>query len=224
MGVAGTTAATAPAPVCEFEHAGQLARALPALLREQRCRSLQVRRRAGRANVTQLRVLDLTVPAVQTALQIDDNGLVDDDHTRCRDIADVARAAGLDGVLAPSAGLAGERTLACLHHSIGSRCRGRTIRARPSPAPGSCESPWSGTTGSGQRQRVPRLRRAVDCDALSGVAPSVPAALRGRLPTDQTDRPRAFGRRRRPRTLSVSACCRRCGGQGNECLTETSAI
>jgi hypothetical protein len=69
----------------------------------------EVRRRAGRANVTQLRVLDLTVPAVQTALQIDDNGLVDDDHTRCQDIADVARAAGLDGVLAPSAGLAGER-------------------------------------------------------------------------------------------------------------------
>jgi len=72
----------------------------------------EIRRRAGRAQVTQLHVLDLTDPAVQTALEIGDCDLVDDDYGGCQEIADAARMAGLDGVLAPSAGLAGERTLA----------------------------------------------------------------------------------------------------------------
>lgn len=71
----------------------------------------EVRRRAGRARVTDLRVLDLTDPVVRQALHVTEADLTGEDYTRCQDLADAARAAGLDGVLAPSAGLPGAVTL-----------------------------------------------------------------------------------------------------------------
>lgn len=101
----------APVPILP----GPVARTWPlSPLRRSRCvvHEFEIRRRAGRAQVTQLHVLDLTDPAVQSALEIGDCDLVDDDYGGCQEIADAARMAGLDGVLAPSAGLAGERTLA----------------------------------------------------------------------------------------------------------------
>jgi RES domain-containing protein len=63
----------------------------------------EVRRRIGRARVENLRVLDLTDPRVRETL-----GVTDDDLTRCQALGEAARAAGLEGVLAPSAALAGE--------------------------------------------------------------------------------------------------------------------
>ena len=72
----------------------------------------EVRRRAGRVRVNNLRVLDLADPAVRAALDVEEEDLVGDDYDLCQGLADAARGAGFDGVLAPSAGLPGERTLA----------------------------------------------------------------------------------------------------------------
>jgi RES domain-containing protein len=68
----------------------------------------EVRRRIGRARVENLRVLDLTDPRVRETLGVTDDDLTSDDLTRCQALGEAARAAGLDGVLAPSAALAGE--------------------------------------------------------------------------------------------------------------------
>lgn len=72
----------------------------------------EVKRRAGRVRVTDLSVLDLCDPDNQVALRIVYEDLVGDDYTICQELSDAARAAGLHGVLAPSAGLAGQRTIA----------------------------------------------------------------------------------------------------------------
>jgi RES domain-containing protein len=68
----------------------------------------EVRRRIGRARVENLRVLDLTDAQVREALAVTEDDLTSDDLTRCQTLGDAARAAGLEGVLAPSAALAGE--------------------------------------------------------------------------------------------------------------------
>jgi len=52
-------------------------------------------------------VLDLTDQPTREALEVDEQDLVGEDQ-RCQLCADAARAAGLDGVLAPSAGLPGQ--------------------------------------------------------------------------------------------------------------------
>lgn len=72
----------------------------------------EVRRRAGRVRVAGLRVLDLTDPGVRAVLGVEEEDLVADDYGVCQGLADAARAADLDGLLVPSAGLPGERTLA----------------------------------------------------------------------------------------------------------------
>jgi RES domain-containing protein len=68
----------------------------------------EVRRRIGRARVENLRVLDLTDPRVRETLGVSDDDLIGDDFTRCQALGEAARAAGFEGVLAPSAALAGE--------------------------------------------------------------------------------------------------------------------
>jgi RES domain-containing protein len=71
----------------------------------------EVRRRIGRARVESLRVLDLTDPATREALSVTEADLTSDDLSRCQALGDAARAAGFEGMLAPSAALAGETTL-----------------------------------------------------------------------------------------------------------------
>lgn len=71
----------------------------------------EVRRRVGRARVDDLAVLDLTDAAVRDALGVTHDDLIGDDIARCQQLAEDARAAGFDGVLAPSGALAGETTL-----------------------------------------------------------------------------------------------------------------
>ncbi len=71
----------------------------------------EVRRRAGRCRTNALSVLDLTDQRTREALEVDEQDLVGEDYQRCQLCADAARAAGLDGVLAPSAGLPGQQTL-----------------------------------------------------------------------------------------------------------------
>jgi RES domain-containing protein len=71
----------------------------------------EVRRRVGRARVTSLVVLDLTDPAIRSQLGVTEEGLAQGDWTTCQALADQARSAGFEGILAPSGALAGERTL-----------------------------------------------------------------------------------------------------------------
>lgn len=61
----------------------------------------EVRRRAGRCRTNALSVLDLTDQLTREALEVDEQDLVGEDYQRCQLCADAARAAGLDGVLAP---------------------------------------------------------------------------------------------------------------------------
>jgi RES domain-containing protein len=72
----------------------------------------EIRRRVGRARVRGLRVLDLTDAAVRGALGVDAAELVSNDLARCQAIAASAEREGYEGILAPSAALAGERVLA----------------------------------------------------------------------------------------------------------------
>jgi RES domain-containing protein len=73
---------------------------------------LEVIRRIGRARVKGLRVLDLTDARVREMLNVSERELTGDDLSRCQEIADYARDAGFDAILAPSAALEGQRTIA----------------------------------------------------------------------------------------------------------------
>jgi RES domain-containing protein len=78
----------------------------------------EVRRRIGRAQAEDLAVLDLTDPNVRAQLGVTEAEITDDDCSTCRDLADKAREAGLDGILAPSGALAGETTLVVFAHAL----------------------------------------------------------------------------------------------------------
>lgn len=78
----------------------------------------QVRRRVGRVRVNGLRVLDLTDPEVRARLSVEEQDLAGDNYQRCQQLASLARGAGLDGVLAPSAALVGHQTLAVFAHVL----------------------------------------------------------------------------------------------------------
>jgi len=71
----------------------------------------EIRRRVGRVSVSTLRVLDLTDGTVCARLGLTEAALIADDTTTCRQVAALAQAAGLDGVLAPAAALPGGTTL-----------------------------------------------------------------------------------------------------------------
>jgi len=85
----------------------------------------EVRRRAGRARIEVLRLLDLTDPQVRSRLGVEQSDVVADDYELCQALADAARAAGLDGLLAPSAGLPGNATLALFSQAVDS---GRVVQ------------------------------------------------------------------------------------------------
>jgi len=71
----------------------------------------EVRRRMGRVRVDGLRVLDLADGANCMALGITWDDLTSDDYAQCQRVAHLARERGLDGILSPSAALAGAATL-----------------------------------------------------------------------------------------------------------------
>lgn len=79
----------------------------------------EVRRRVGVARCEALEVLDLTDPALLEQLGLDEDDLIGDDYLACQEIAALARTAGFDGVLSPSAALPGQRTLVVFHHAMG---------------------------------------------------------------------------------------------------------
>jgi RES domain-containing protein len=78
----------------------------------------EVRRRFGRARVRDLRLLDLTSGDVRNALGVDEAALVGDDRKECQDLGARARAAGFDGLLVPSAALAGATNLVVFAHAL----------------------------------------------------------------------------------------------------------
>lgn len=82
-----------------------------------------IRRRVGRARLLDVRVLNLTDEETCRVLgvkrgEFGRDDLTGDDYTRCQEIADRARAAGFDGILAPSAALAGELTVVVFTHAL----------------------------------------------------------------------------------------------------------
>lgn len=72
---------------------------------------MEVRRRIGRARAVDLVVLDLTDAKVRKQLGTRKQHLIGKDWTTCQRLASLARAAGLDGILAPSAALPGQTNL-----------------------------------------------------------------------------------------------------------------
>jgi RES domain-containing protein len=78
----------------------------------------EVRRLIGRVRFQALKVLDLTDRRVREALGVSADDLAADDLSRCQAIAEHARAAGYDGVLAPSAALEGQKTLAIFASAV----------------------------------------------------------------------------------------------------------
>jgi len=64
----------------------------------------ELRRRIGRASVD-LEVLDLTEPDVRDLLGIEESYLLSDDYTATQALAEAARGAGFDGIVAPAAAL-----------------------------------------------------------------------------------------------------------------------
>lgn len=78
---------------------------------EEEISPFEVIRRVGRVRVNDLEVLDLTDPQVRDQLRVTVEELVSDDLSRCQELATEARAAGFEGILAPSAALEDETTL-----------------------------------------------------------------------------------------------------------------
>lgn len=65
-----------------------------------------------------LRVLDLTDPSVRAHFSVSEEELVVDDYARSEQLAEIARDAGLDGLIAPSAALDGHQILAVFVHVL----------------------------------------------------------------------------------------------------------
>ena len=80
-------------------------------LKTGRMSASEVRRRIGRVYVEELDVLDLTDGDTRRRLEVSVRDLTQDDRSVCQQIASAARAAGFDGILAPSAAIRGESTL-----------------------------------------------------------------------------------------------------------------
>lgn len=92
-----------------------------------------MRRLIGRVRVDELRVLDLMNQQVHEALGVSEVDLSADGLTRCQGLAEQARAAGYDGVLAPSAALDEQRTLA-VFASVADKIIEETSRVENAPA------------------------------------------------------------------------------------------
>jgi RES domain-containing protein len=78
-------------------------------------------------------VLDLTDPRVRDALGLAEADLTSDDLGRCQALGDAAREAGLEGILAPSAALAGESILVVFPSAI-ARLTEEQSRVQHAPA------------------------------------------------------------------------------------------
>jgi len=78
----------------------------------------EVRRRIGEARVEELVVLDLTDARVRRLVGVTLKQLRSNRYAACQALGRLARAAGFEGILAPSAALKGERTLAVFDQAL----------------------------------------------------------------------------------------------------------
>lgn len=92
---------------------------------------LEVTRRIGGARVRRLRVLDLTNARVREILGISERELTGDDLTHCQQVAEYARNSGYDAILAPSAALDGQRTIAVFSSAMRKITEGRSRVGSP---------------------------------------------------------------------------------------------
>jgi RES domain-containing protein len=93
----------------------------------------EVRRRVGYVDIDGLEVLDLTDTSVVSALEVTEADLVGDDYALTRSIAVFAAAAGFDGILAPSAALAGRTTLVVFPRGMQAVTAGPSRVRQPPP-------------------------------------------------------------------------------------------
>ncbi len=94
---------------------------------------LEIRRLIGKVRVRNLKVLDLTDSRVRESWGVSEQDLTADDLTMCQALAEEARRAGYDGILAPSAALVGQTTLAVFASAIG-KLREEVSRISHAPA------------------------------------------------------------------------------------------
>ena len=80
--------------------------------------TFEVKRRIGHALVSGLVVLDLTDKRIRRAVGIRLTELRSNNHAECQKVAREARAAGLEGILAPSAALRAETTLVVFDRAL----------------------------------------------------------------------------------------------------------
>lgn len=78
----------------------------------------EVRRRIGEARVQDLLVLDLTDPRLRRLAGITVKQLRSNRYAACQALGRAARAAGFEGILAPSAALPGGRTLVVFDQAL----------------------------------------------------------------------------------------------------------
>jgi RES domain-containing protein len=93
----------------------------------------EVRRRIGPARCESLDVLDLTDPVVRDRLELDEADLTGDDYAICQQVATLARQAGFDAILAPSAALPGYQTVVVFHRALGKVRSSGNDRVRQAP-------------------------------------------------------------------------------------------
>jgi RES domain-containing protein len=116
----------------------------------------EVIRRIGTISFEGLVALDLTDAAIRDALGLTEDDLIADDHAVCQRLADRAREAGFEAILAPSAGLHGATTLAVFGDIMSGRKTAVHDRGRQRPP-------------IRIRKRLSLVRRAADRSAESSV-------------------------------------------------------
>ena len=109
----------------------------------------EVIRRIGTVRFEGLLALDLTDAEIRDALGLTEGDLVADDYAICQRLADLARRAGFEAILAPSAGLHGAATLAIFGDGVSRRRAAVDDRGRQQPP-------------IRMRKRLAMIRRAAD--------------------------------------------------------------
>lgn len=90
----------------------------------------EVLRRVGRVTFDELIVCDLTDPDLRRGLGVTESDLTADSLGVCQELAEAAIDAGFEAVLAPSAALPGEHTLAVFGDAIMERISAVADRGR----------------------------------------------------------------------------------------------
>ena len=111
----------------------------------------EVTRRVGTISFEGLVALELTDAEIRDALSLTEADLIADDYAVCQRLADRAREAGFEAILAPSAGLPEATTLAIFGDAVSNRRTAVDDRGRQRPP-------------IRMRQRLAIVGKALDAD------------------------------------------------------------